>query len=495
MAGKPQRQTAYQQLEAHFAGIGRLRALMEKLEWQALSGDAAAQGNIPVISGKIHASLSEPALTDLLPKARQSAFGLSSWQRANLRLMNQQHLRAAALTPDFVDRQQTASIHCLTAWLEAKPAADFSRVATPLQNTLELKREEGARVGEALRLAPYDALMDLYEPGLTMKVLDPLFNDVATRLPPLLNRILKKQKIEKVPLTPAVTCTQAQQTAIAQDIIDYIGLDRTRLQLSQTPHAVCFGNAEQIYMSYHFKADDPLGPALDLVHEAGHGLYRQHLPTHYAAQPVGQLSGWMMDEAQALGVENRVGRSRSFAEWLAPKLTGTYGADPAFTGENLYRLFNRVAPGVIRVQADEASYPLHILARYELEKGMVAGKLEAKDLPDAFNAQLREKLGVTPANDREGCLQDIHWYYGYVGYFPCYLAGLLTAAQLGRAAILQEPWQTGNEDPRHEFGWQHKRIHRHGSLLPSLQRVAATTGEPLRAQAYLKGLERKYIGP
>jgi carboxypeptidase Taq len=233
-----------------------------------------------------------------------------------------------------------------------------------------------------------------------------------------------------------------------------------------------------------------------ILHETGHALYSAGLPQAWRHQPVGEARGMAVHESQSLLIEMQVCRSPAFLGYLAPLVATTFGRDdPALSEGNLYRRAIHVARGHIRVDADEVTYPLHVILRYRLEKAMLGGDLEVADLPGAWNEGMRALLGLTPPDDRLGCLQDIHWSVGAIGYFPCYTLGAIMAAQLFEAARTAEPEilpAVGRGDFRPLLGWLRANVHAQGSLLDMPELLTHATGRPLELQPFLDHLRARY---
>ena len=236
---------------------------------------------------------------------------------------------------------------------------------------------------------------------------------------------------------------------------------------------------------------------MGVLHETGHALYQRGLPAEWRLQPVGRARGMAMHESQSLLLEMQVCRSRAFLTYAAPIIRAAFGGDaPEWEVEALYRRQIRVRRGFIRVDADEVTYPAHVILRYRLERAMLAGDLDPTDLPGAWAAAMREMLGVAPDNDREGCLQDIHWYDGNWGYFPTYTLGALIAAQLFEAARrdvpgLMQAIAEGEFAPL--LGWARGRVHSKGSLLSTAELVETATGQPLGAASFERHLRDRYL--
>jgi carboxypeptidase Taq len=234
-----------------------------------------------------------------------------------------------------------------------------------------------------------------------------------------------------------------------------------------------------------------------VLHETGHALYNAGLPKEWRHQPVGRPRSVAVHESQSLLVEMQVCRSRPFLAYLAPRFAESFGVGgPAFSVDNLYRQAIRVERGLIRVDADEVTYPLHVVLRYRLEKALVVGDLEVADLPAAWNEGMRELLGVTPPDDRRGVLQDIHWPSGAIGYFPCYTLGAILAAQLYEAMIAAAPdlpAHISRGDFRSLLAWLRANVHEQGARYESQELIARATGRPLELQPFLRHLETRYL--
>jgi carboxypeptidase Taq len=236
---------------------------------------------------------------------------------------------------------------------------------------------------------------------------------------------------------------------------------------------------------------------MGVIHETGHALYERHLPADWRLQPVGQARGMVIHESQSLLMEMQACRSVAFCTYLAGQLRATFpGNDAAFTPDNLRQIYSRVQPGFIRVEADEVTYPAHVILRYRLEQAMIAGDLALADLPAAWNDGMKAMLGIVPPTDREGCLQDIHWYDGAWGYFPTYTLGAMTAAQLFDAAVAAEPGipdALAKGDFAPLMGWLRPNVHALGSSVPTPELVAKATGRPLDAGVFKRHLETRYL--
>ena len=379
-------------------------------------------------------------------------------------------------------------------WREARPRADFALLRPALEEVVRLTREEASAKSAALGLGRYDALLDGYEPGMRSAGIDALFAPLATFLPDFLERVLSRQS---PPLPVDGTFPAGGQKALGERLMAALGFDFAHGRLDESLHPFCGGVPDDVRMTARYDEHDVATGLMAVLHETGHALYNAGLPEAWRGQPVGAPRSMAVHESQSLLLEMQVCRSRAFQGYLAPLLAESFGVDgAAFTPDNLYRQAIRVARSLIRVDADEVTYPLHIILRYRLEQALLSGELEVADLPGAWNDGMRELIGVAPPSDREGVLQDIHWPTGAFGYFPCYTLGALMAAQLFEALTAAEPdlpAQIGRGEFAPLVGWLRANVHEQGSLLETQELLARATGRPLTPQPFLAHLERRYL--
>jgi len=279
--------------------------------------------------------------------------------------------------------------------------------------------------------------------------------------------------------------------------MERLGFDFAHGRLDVSAHPFCGGTPDDVRITTRYNESDFARALMGVLHETGHALYQRGLPVEWRLQPVGRARGMAMHESQSLLLEMQVCRSRAFLSYAAPVLRETFGGDgPGWDAEVLHRRQTRVQRGLIRVDADEVTYPAHVILRYHLERAMIAGDLRPADLPGAWAEGLHELLGIAPDNDREGCLQDIHWYDGNWGYFPTYTLGALIAAQLFEAARREIPDLMAAISAG-EFGvllgWLRERIHSKGSLLSTANLVESATGQPLGTASFMRHLRSRYL--
>jgi carboxypeptidase Taq len=494
--------TAYPELEARFRRLGALEEAVAVLHWDQAAmmppgGAAARAEQIATLRVLAHQLMTAPDLADLLGDAEQNAAALGAWQCANLREMRRRWRHAAAVPGDLVEALSRARSESETIWRQARPANDFAAALPGLERVLGLTREGASAKSAALGVKPYEALLDQYEPGGSIAEIDRLFAEIEGFLPGLLDAVLSRQAALPSVQKPRGPFPVAVQRRAALALMERIGFDFAHGRLDESAHPFCGGTSDDVRLTTRYDEEDSAGALMGTLHETGHALYKRGLPAEWRRQPVGAARGMAVHESQSLLLEMQVCRSRAFARFAAPILREIFGgAGPAWQSEALYRRQIAVQPGLIRVDADEVTYPAHVIMRYRLERAMIAGDLAPRDLPGVWAEELQRLIGIAPQSDRDGCLQDIHWYDGAWGYFPTYTLGALIAAQLFAAARDALP---GIEDmiARGEFepllDWLRAVIHSKGSLLSTAELVASTTGAPLGTAAFHRHLRARYL--
>ncbi|NHO30965.1 carboxypeptidase M32 [Acetobacter fallax] len=491
--------SAYESLERLFSRLSALDDALGILSWDRdvmmPEGAANRRGNgVATLEGLRHELLVSPATAELLAKAEP---GSDPWRQANLTEMQRLHARAVAVPGPLVEALSKACSRTEMAWRSAREANDFAALQPDLQTVLDLTRETAQAIGGALNLSPYDALLDGFDPGMRQATIAPIFATLARDLPPLLHEVLERQA--SGPAASAVGQAPfpiAEQETLGRMMMERAGFDMTRGRLDVSTHPFCGGATDDVRITTRYDDTDFLPAFLGIMHETGHALYEQGLPAAWQGQPVGRARGMTLHESQSLLIEMQVTRSRSFAAFAAPVMAQSFSGGGNWTPEALCQHMTRVAPGFIRVDADEVTYPAHIITRYELETAMIDGRLALRDLPEAFNARIRDLLGLDVPDDRHGCLQDIHWPLGLWGYFPCYALGALTAAQLFEAARqkipdLAQSVRAGDFTPL--LGWLRTTVHERASSASTMAIVEDATGQPLGAESYLTHVRRRYL--
>ena len=494
--------TAYERLTDRFTRIATLGEASSMLGWDAATmmppGGGATRGDqLAVLAGLSHSLLCTPELGDDLSSAEAAGQPPDPWCAANLRLMRQAYIRATALPRDLVEAQARANSACEKVWREARRATDFARVRRPLEDVVRLVREAASALAPALGLSPYDALMDGFQRGLRAADVAAVFADYEHFLRRALPQAEERQARQPAPVRPNGPFPIDAQEALCRRLSERLGLDFDHARLDRSAHPFSGGTRNDVRITTRYDEADFAQAVLAVVHETGHALYERGLPASFDRQPVGEAAGMAAHESQSLIVEMQACRSDAFLSWLGPELHATFGGDALpYQPANLARLWRRVERGFIRVEADEMTYPAHVILRFRLEQAMVAGDLEVADLPGACNEGFTALLGMPPPDDARGCLQDIHWYDGAFGYFPSYSLGAMAAAQLMAAArrdVVGIDAALGHGDLSPLLGWLRVKVHGQGSLLGFDDLLRAATGKPLDPKDFEAHLTARYL--
>jgi carboxypeptidase Taq len=495
--------TAYQQLEARFRCLGAIEEAIGVLNWDSATmmpagGATTRAEQLATLSLLAHQQLTAAEIGDLLAEADSASGTLDPWQRGNLREMRRRRSHATAMPAELVDALSRVSSECETAWRRARPANDFTAVLPLLDEMLRVQREVAAAKAEGLGVSPYEALLDRYEPGASVATIDRLFDEISDFLPDLIETVLTRQAAQPSLAEPPGPFAIAAQRRAAVRLMEAVGFDFAHGRLDVSAHPFCSGAPEDVRITTRYDESDFTKALMGVLHETGHALYKRNLPAQWRLQPVGAARGMAIHESQSLLLEMQACRSPAFTRFAAPILREVFnGVGQGWEAEALHRRQIRVSRGLIRVEADEVTYPVHVILRHRLEQAMIVGDLIPRDLPGAWAEGMRALLGVAPDNDRDGCLQDIHWYDGSWGYFPTYTLGALIAAQLfdtARCTIpdLMSAIAGGNFAPL--FAWLGERVHSQASLWSTAELVERATGRPLGTASFERHLRDRYLG-
>jgi carboxypeptidase Taq len=489
---------AYDRLKARFARIALLGESQAMLHWDAAAvmppGGAAARGEqLAALSGLSHELLTAPQVAEDLAEATAEG----EWEGANLALMRQMHRRATALPTTLVEATARASAACEAVWRRARAQSDFALVAPALKEVVRLQRETAAALAAATGLSPYDALMEGYQRGIGASDVEPIFAAYEQFLRQALPQAEAIQASRPAPRPLAGPFSVPAQQALCRAMAQRVGLDFDHARLDESTHPFCGGTPTDVRITTRYSADSAAQALFGVLHETGHALYERGLPQAFAHQPVGEAAGMAAHESQSLIIEMQACRSDPFLRFIGPQLQASFGGEAdAYDPANLAALWRRVDRGFIRVDADELTYPAHVILRFRLERALIGGELEVEGIPAAWNEGFARLLGLTPPDDARGCLQDIHWYDGAFGYFPSYTLGAMAAAQLMRAARAAEPGldaalAQGDFTPLRE--WLRQAVHGQGSRLGFQDLLRAATGKPLDPSDFTKHLRGRYL--
>jgi carboxypeptidase Taq len=489
---------AYQELAQRFDRHYLLRSSADLLEWDAQAMMPEGSGDLRAAQLGVLRLLAHEAISASDMKARldaaEAAPPADPWERDNLRAMRRAWVHAAAVPADLVEAKTKAASTCELAWRAARRDDDFAGLLPLLSEVVNLTRQVGQAKASAMNLTVWDALADEYEPGAREAALVPLFARLERELPPLVSEILDVQA--RAPRAPELVgpFSVEKQAGLGRFLAERMGFDFTSGRLDVSVHPFCGGAAEDVRMTTRYDESDFLSSVFGVVHETGHALYELGLPRPWARQPVGHVPGMGLHESQSLLMEMQAARTPEFLGYLASAASERLGT--RVERDTLLRHALRVERSLIRVDADEATYPLHVIVRFNLERALISGDLAVEDLPLAFRDAMERIVGIRPTTDRDGCLQDVHWPSGAFGYFPSYTLGAIAAAQLFAAARDAHP-SIPAELARGEFttirAFAREHVHAHGSRYDTNQILERATGRGLDVDALLRHLRRRYL--
>lgn len=491
----------YEELLSISRDISYLGSVLKVLDWDQQTNLPSAAVNVRATQRTLLARLSHEMLVServgtLLDRLTNSAEVKTRGPVAiaNVRELARDHSIQKRIPSRLVEELSRTISLTRDSWLEARTKNQFQFFAPWLEKLVALSREKAQAIG--FQDEPYDALLDDYEQGLRAKSFMPVLNSLRESLSNLAKRIAATNK--RPDLTILSHKYQADKLAsFARQVTTAIGFDFHAGRMDTTTHSFCTGvHPNDVRLATSYNADNPLDSLFATIHEVGHGLYHQGLVVEEWGTPVGRSVSLGVHESQARWWENVVARGRPFWKFFFPKLQAEFPDELRnVKTDDFYGAINHVQPSLIRVEADEVTYNLHVIVRTELERALINGKLQVKDLPAAWDDGTEKIVGIRPTSPRDGVLQDVHWSRAMFGYFPTYTLGNLYAAQLNQRLRKDIP-ELDTQMARGEFlaalNWMRTRIHRHGAFYPPAELVEKACGEPLTAVALLNYLEEKY---
>jgi carboxypeptidase Taq len=493
--------SAYQELIRRSREIALLASCAELLAWDEDTymppgGVENRARQLAYLAGLQHERATDPQLGDVLDELEDSELARDplAAEAVNIREMLRSFNRHTRLPRELVEEVARVTSLAQHEWAVARQNADFQRFLPWLDRIVALKRREAESLSGAPSL--YDALLEDFEPGATSHDLARLFEELRRELAPLATALTQARRRPNVGVLRRDYPLERQRL-FSESVAETVGFDFNcgRIDAATHPYFSTIGPGDTRLTTRHHATSFGDGVFVTL-HEVGHGLYDQGLDPDHAGTPMGDAASLAVHESQARLWENLVGRSRSFWKHFFPRARRTFRTALADVGlDQFHFAVNAVEPSFIRVQADEVTYNLHVLIRFELERALIAEDLKPADLPDAWNAAYRRHLGITPANDADGCLQDGHWAAGQFGYFPTYTLGNVYAAQIFAAAeqgcgSFDEAFARG--DFSGLLGWLRTKVHREGMRYPAVHLIERATGSPPDARPLVDGLRRKY---
>lgn len=490
---------AYAELARGQLRLHRLTHFEKLADWDRSTmmppgGNQARAEAAAELEGVIHGLRIDPRQRELLRAAE--AEPLDEIERANLREIHRLWRQQNALPAALLEARTMAASRCEHGWRTQRPANDWDGFLGNLRDVVRLAREEGRHLGYELGIDPYDALMDTWEPGMRSTELDRIFGDLRQWLPGLIVRVEEKQRGEKVANAQG-PFPIAKQRELGQGLMRLLGFDFNAGRLDESAHPFCGGVPEDVRLTTRYREDDFTQSMMSTAHETGHGCFQQNLPREWQGQPIGIARSAAIHESQSLAFEMQLVRSHAFAELLAPLVRAAFGDQPAFEKGNLVRILTRVKAGYIRVAADELTYPLHVILRYEIERALIEGEIECEDIPALWDERMSRLLGIdTRGNFTDGCMQDVHWSLGLFGYFPTYTLGAMYAAQWFAAIRKAHPdldTRIAAGDLAPVFDWLRANIWSQGRRWETAELARRAAGETLDPVHFRKHLEARYL--
>ena len=496
--------SSYDFLKARFAQIAKLEGASGILGKDAETVMAKGSGNdriqqLVAIGETIHMLITDPKVEEALHAAKDEK--LDTKDARNLELMHHTWVHEAGLPSDLAAELSRVAAEGEQIHTKYHGTGDWDAVRDWYAYSFKVAREAGQVKQEKLGLSsPYEALLDKFSPGMRVAQVDAEFKILDTALRPMIREALELQKSKPAPLAMSGPFALAAQAKFGRELAEVFGFDFNRgVHYAIKGHPSMGGSADDARITTRLDEHDLIPGIYATIHETGHAVYEQNLPEEWRYQRIGTAMGMQLHESQSMIMEYQAAMTYEFLEFLSGKLQALFDGEnnPSMSAANIKAMQTHVEPSFIRIDADEMTYPMHILLRYELESKMVSGELTIDQLPDAWSDGLFNRLGIRPTNPSEGCMQDVHWPVNYVGYFPAYTFGAMGAAQLFQSALAAYPGirtELGQGSSQLLRKWLSEYVHGKGSMLDMDTLFTNATGAKLNAKPYLNHLSQRYLG-
>lgn len=494
--------TEMDKLRTQFQKLANYRHLAAICGWDQAAmmpdgGNNARAKAMSELAVLCHETLTATEVGEWIASAEGNAQSLTASQQIELREMKRQWLLASALPSALVEAKSNAGSKCEHEWRTQRKNNDKDGFIKNLKEVVALSRQEAQIRAEKTGLSPYDAMLDLYEPGMTSKELDRIFGDLKQWLPTLTQQIIEKQQATSIQ-QPQGPFSVEKQEALGKKMMAIFGFDFNHGRLDVSMHPFCGGVPEDVRITTRYDESDFTSAIMGVIHETGHARYEQGLPKEISGMPAAEARSMGIHESQSLFFEMQLGRNPAFVAHLVALASEAFnrGNDSSFSLANMTALYQRVQPGFIRVDADEVTYPAHVILRYEIERALIEGSIEVDDIPAIWNDKMQAYLGLsTEGNNTDGFMQDIHWTDGSFGYFPSYTLGAMYAAQfmaaMRKSIDVDECIRTLKMEPI--WAWLEENIWSKGSTLTTDELVIQATGEPLNPEYFKQHLIDRYL--
>jgi carboxypeptidase Taq len=478
-----------------------IKGILHHIEWDQETfmpegGAESRADQIQWLAGHLHNAATSDEYKNALNKLIDIQTGTvkidcSDSEKAALREWRKDFVKDTAIPLAFVEEFSALTSRALEAWKIARKENDFSKFEPFLEKIVEMNKRKAEFLGYSK--SPYDALLDVYEPGLTADKVEKVFSLLKEKMPDFVRKIKNKP----CHLSMRGPYSEQDQLHLSQEILKRMGYDfkHGRIDISTHPFSTS-EHPTDCRVTTRLDKNDPISNILTTMHEGGHALYEMGLPAEHFGSPLAESVSLGIHESQSRFWETRIGLSLPFWKGFLPTLQKSLKGLENATPEEVYNFVNKVEPSFIRVESDEVTYPLHVILRFEIEKDLIEGKLKAADVPKRWNELMHKYLGVTPPDDAKGCLQDIHWSMGSFGYFPTYALGTMYSAQLFEKFEETFPdWseRVENGDLLFIKKWLNENIHRYGRQYSPEELLKKATGKEFSSEPFLRYIENKYI--
>jgi carboxypeptidase Taq len=491
---------SYDKLKEHFEKLSHLYYIQRILTWDESvmmpkgAGEYRAQA-MATYNQIIQGSIATKNMGSLIQAAKSEKLQ-NDWDKANLRWMERKYIAASCIPTKLTKQWTRASLAAFQAWREYRGTNNWKDFAPYLEKAFLLAKEIATRKSQVLQLSPYEVSVDDFTPGLRLKDLDKIVSVLKEKLPPIRKKIIQKQSSQNLnKLRVQMPVEKQKQFALMAMQAMQFDFNSGRLDVSH--HPFCDGVTNDIRITTRYNEENLLESIFAVIHETGHALYEQGMPLLWKTQPIGQTQDKALHESLALLYEYEVCHDRNFFEWLVEKISQISDSNQKMDANRLYNLAAQVKTNLIRVDADEVSYPLHVILRYEIERDLFEEEITVRDLPDVWNEKMLKYFNVsTDGNDKDGVMQDMHWVFGYFGYFPSYVVGQLMAAQIYDSFTREnqhfyQDLKSGNLSSLHN--WLTKNIYSYGSSKSGEELLCMISGEPLNPDYFLNRIKLRYL--
>ena len=487
----------YESLCKIFNEINNINNIIDLLEWDSdvtmpkgSSEDRVKQIN--TLSSIKHDILTNSTVAHLMQESSKQRSVLNEWQKSNLIHMEKAHNNAKMIPIDLIHAFNQACILSRNTWKEARESNKFGQWLPALQEVVNLARKIATIKSEFLNCSKYEALLDNYEPNLNISNINSTFTEIGQFLRDFIDIAIEQQpKLNKANIN---AFSIEKQREVTKEIIKLMNLPEHNIRVDESVHPFTIGNQFDTRITTAYDEKDFTKAFTSTLHECGHAIYNLNLPLEFYGLPVGQHVGMAIHEAQALLFEKQIGSSFEFISYMSPVLKKILKGKSLST-QNIYNNINHVSRSPIRIYADELTYPAHIMIRYTIEKAIIEGELEVKDLPQAWSEDMQHYLNIIPKSDVEGCMQDIHWASGLFGYFPSYLIGSIIASQLF-AKIKEQLPNVMEQISKGNLGeiikWLINNVYKYGNRHNMQKLMQTSIGQELHAKHYISYLQNKY---